>query len=131
MFADKRQTRLRKGEAGFTLFELLIVLVIIGIMLTVAVPSYVGFRKRAQSATAKANVRMARPAVHAYYVDNRTYVGMTNAILRSTYNRAIPTTVTLSSLTATSYRLSQVNGPCTASVTGPSGAITVTGSGCS
>ncbi len=55
---------------------------------------------------------------------------MTNAKLRSTYNASIPTTVTLASLTATSYKLKYVTGACTAAVTGPSGKITVSGAGC-
>jgi type IV pilus assembly protein PilA len=78
----KAQQRLRKEESGFTLIELLIVLVIIGILLAIAVPSYLGFKDRANDSAAKANVRAAVPAVEAYYADNGTYVGMTLGALQ-------------------------------------------------
>ena len=78
MFINKLQKRLKQEESGFTLIELLIVLVIIGILLAIAVPSYLGFKDRANKTAAQANVRSAVPAAEAYYADNGTYVGMTH-----------------------------------------------------
>ncbi len=75
--------RLRVEESGFTLIELLTVLVVIGVLLSVAVPSYLGYKDKANDLAAKANVRSAAPAVEAYYVDNGTYVGMTVAALQT------------------------------------------------
>ncbi len=68
--------RVKSEESGFTLIELLVVLVIIGILLAIAVPSYLGFKKRAEKQASNANVRSAIPAAEAYYSDNGTYVGM-------------------------------------------------------
>ena len=70
---SKLQKRVNQEESGFTLIELLIVLVIIGILLAIAVPSYLGFKDRANRSAAQANVRSAVPAVEAFYADNGTY----------------------------------------------------------
>jgi len=77
------------SQGGFTLIELLVVIVIIGILLAIAVPSYLGFRDRANDSAAKANVRAALPAVEAYYADLGSYDGMTAANLASTYDQNI------------------------------------------
>jgi prepilin-type N-terminal cleavage/methylation domain-containing protein len=76
-------------DEGFTLIELLVVLIIIGILLSIAIPSYLGFQKKAQQTAAMSDVRAAVPDVEAFYSDNNSYTGMTATVLRNTYDSGL------------------------------------------
>ena len=73
---ERMRHRLDPGaEHGVTMIELLVVIIILGILLAIAVPSYLGFQDRAAAKTTKANLREALPAAEAYRAANGTYVG--------------------------------------------------------
>jgi len=93
------------GEEGFTLVELTIVLLILGILLTIAVPSYLSFKDRANKTAAKAEVAQAIRAVISYGADNYPgsqndpdadhtnsgYDGMSLSLLATKYDASIST----------------------------------------
>jgi type IV pilus assembly protein PilA len=114
-------------EEGFTLIELLVVLIIIGILLAIAVPSYLGFRDKAQKTAAASNVREAIPSVEAFYSDNNTYVGIgtaagaPSAALRA-YDSGMGSNLTVFG-NASNYCVSATNGTHSAKVTGPGGTV--------
>lgn len=57
-------------EPGFSLVELLVVMLIIGILMAVAIPSFLNQRNKAYDATAKTNLRKAATAEEIYSTDN-------------------------------------------------------------
>lgn len=70
-----------RDESAFTLIELLVVLIIIGVLLAIAIPSYLGFQKKAQQTAAMSDVREAIPDAEAYYSDKGNYTAMSTAAL--------------------------------------------------
>lgn len=64
--------RLSKEE-GFTLIELMVVVLIIAILIAIAIPTFLGARQRAQDRGAQSNARNALAAEKVFYVDNEFY----------------------------------------------------------
>jgi type IV pilus assembly protein PilA len=120
--ADSRRMR---GEDGFTLLELLVVMIVMGVLLAVAVGFQVGARERAADATAQSNIRSAVPAIEAYRTDAGSYGGMTLATLQASYSPGIDG-LTVVSAGPTSYCVSATVDGSTWFKDGPAAQLTKT-----
>ena len=79
-----QKLRERSGsDAGFTLVELLVVMLILGLLAAIAIPSFFNQRDKARDADAKSAARTAETAMETYATDNQgSYAGATAAQLR-------------------------------------------------
>jgi prepilin-type N-terminal cleavage/methylation domain-containing protein len=101
--AARPRLALVRTPSGFTLVELIVVLLIIGILTSIIVAANLAMRQRAAADVAKAHVFQAVPSLEAYSADHDGYTGATVAVLQADYDAALPATVAISNVTADSY----------------------------
>ncbi|MHB8296932.1 MAG: type II secretion system protein [Acidimicrobiales bacterium] len=82
MLARWRRTA-EQDEQGFTLIELMVVILIIAILMAIAIPTYLGARNRAENSAAESNVRNALTSANVLFSKYNDYTSVSQTGLAS------------------------------------------------
>jgi type IV pilus assembly protein PilA len=87
----KAVRKAKKNQKGFTLVELMVVVVIIGILVAIAVPLYQNVTAQAQVNACRANLRTINGAISMYQAQNTGALANIGALVTGGYLQATPT----------------------------------------
>ena len=89
-----------KGQSGFTIVELLIVIVVIGSLAAITIVAYRGITNRAKVTKAQANAESVQKVAETINADTGAYPANIAAITAGSLSTKLPSGITLSSGTA-------------------------------
>ena len=84
----------RWRQAGFTLIEMLIVVTMVGILLSIAIPSYRESLRRARETALKENLNTLRQLVEQFQVDKQRGLQSLDELIAEGYLRTLPKDIT-------------------------------------
>ncbi len=100
--------RIRKSmeerEEGFTLVELLVVVIIIGILAAIAIPTFLNQRQKAWERSAMSDLRNAATVMESFYGDAGTYAA-TTGVTEPAFKSSDSTVITMESRSDAAYCL--------------------------
>jgi len=85
-----RGFRARLASGGFTLIELMVVLAVVALLLSVAVPRYFHSVDRSKESVLRANLAVTRDALDKFYGDKGRYPDSLDQLVQAQYLRALP-----------------------------------------
>lgn len=80
----------KKTSCGFTLIELMVVMTVIALLISIAVPRYFNSVEKAKEATLKQSLSVMRVAIDKFYGDNERYPASISELVTKKYIRAVP-----------------------------------------
>jgi len=80
----------KRAQAGFTLLELIIVVAIIGILATIAMPKLLHTPDKAKEAVLRTDLRTFRDVIDQYYADKGKYPESLDKLVEEDYLRSLP-----------------------------------------
>lgn len=95
-----------QSESGFTLVELLVVMLILAILAAIAIPSFFNQRDKAKDSDAKADARSAQTAMETFATDNNgSYAGVLVADLQAIESTLTGANLAIPASTVDSYSI--------------------------